>query len=63
VTLRRLEGKGLLRSEVGSSSSKGGRPRRYYAPTPDGIEALRAFHTVWTRVLTGLPLPDLETGG
>jgi len=60
VTLRRLEEKGLLRSELGDSSSKGGRPRRYYRPTPDGVRALRDFQEMWGRVWHGLELPDPE---
>lgn len=58
VTLRRLEEKGLLTSEVGESSSRGGRPRRFYRPTPDGVAALQEFRTMWQRVWKGLELPD-----
>ena len=57
VTLRRLEEKGLLTSEVGDSSSRGGRPRRYYRTTPEGTAALRGFREMWDRVWRGLELP------
>ena len=57
VTLRRLEEKGLLTSEVGDSSARGGRPRRYYEPTPEGLKALREFREMWSRVWNGLELP------
>ena len=58
ITLRRLENKGLLRSELGDPSPRGGRPRRYYRPTPDGIRSLREFRDMWGRVWHGLELPD-----
>jgi DNA-binding PadR family transcriptional regulator len=61
VTLRWLEAKGLLESTVGTPSPRGGRPRRYYRPTPRGLDALSAFREVWVRLLGDLPLP--EPGG
>lgn len=61
VTLRRLEGKGLLASDVGKPSPRGGRPQRFYRPTPDGVRALRAFRTMWRNVWKGLELPEPET--
>jgi DNA-binding PadR family transcriptional regulator len=60
VTLRRLEEKGLLASVVGDSSRRGGRPRRYYRPTPDGVRSLRDFREMWQSVWSGLELPDSE---
>ena len=60
VTLRRLEEKGLLRSELGGSSPRGGRPRRFYRPTPLGIRTLKEFRDMWGRVWSGLRLPDPE---
>jgi DNA-binding PadR family transcriptional regulator len=60
VTLRRLEEKGLLTSEVGEPSRRGGRPRRYYRPTSDGVRALRDFREMWRKVWRGLELPDPE---
>lgn len=62
VTLRRLEEKGLLTSSVGSRSSKGGRPRRFYAATHAGVSALRAFRDMWRRVLRGLEIPEAGEG-
>jgi PadR family transcriptional regulator, regulatory protein PadR len=61
VTLRRLVEKGLLTSEVGDAPPHGGRPQRFYAPTPDGARALREFRALWQRVWRGLELPDPET--
>lgn len=61
VTLRRLEEKGLLVSEAGGRSPRGGRPRRFYRPTPEGVRALEAFRAMWRTVWRGLELPDPET--
>ena len=60
VTLRRLEEKGLLTSDVGEPSRRGGRPRRFYAPTPKGLRALHEFRDMWRKVWSGLELPDAE---
>lgn len=60
VTLRRLEDKGLLESRLGAPSPRGGRPRRYYRPTPAGIRTLREFREMWVRVWDGVDLPDPE---
>jgi DNA-binding PadR family transcriptional regulator len=61
VTLRRLEEKGLLASETGEPSPRGGRPRRFYRPTANGVRALREFRSMWQSVWKGLDLPDPET--
>lgn len=60
VTLRRLEDKGLLASELGDRSQRGGRPRRFYRPTADGVRALQEFRDMWRNVWSGLELPDPE---
>lgn len=60
VTLRRLQEKELLTSWVGDPSPQGGRPRRYYRPTPEGVRAVREFRDMWQRVWSGLELPDPE---
>ncbi len=57
VTLRRLEEKGLLSSRTGSPSARGGRPRRFYVPTPVGVEALARFREMWRGLWAGLELP------
>jgi DNA-binding PadR family transcriptional regulator len=61
VTLRRLEDKGLLTSEVGTPSDRGGRPRRFYRATPAGVRAAAQFREMWRRVWRGLALPDAES--
>ena len=62
VTLRRLESKGYLTSVTASRSKQGGRPRRFYAPTPAGLQALRECADMWTRVLDGLTIPEPASG-
>ena len=61
VTLRRLEAKGLLVSEVGDPSPRGGRSQRFYRATPDGVRALQEFRAMWRSLWRGLELPDPET--
>lgn len=58
VTLRRLEDKGLLTSEIGEPSPRGGRPRRYYRVTAEGVRAVQGFRDMWRSVWKGLLLPD-----
>jgi PadR family transcriptional regulator, regulatory protein PadR len=62
VTLRRLEEKGYLGSDLGTPSRRGGRPRRWYAPTDRGMQALGAFRRMWKDVLSDLVLPEPEAG-
>jgi len=57
VTLRRLEEKGLLTSTAGDPSPRGGKPRRYYMPTPDGWALLRRFRDDWLALWSGLEFP------
>ena len=61
VTLRRLEAKGLLVSDVGEPSPKGGRAQRFYRATPDGVRSLQEFRAMWQRIWKRLELPDPET--
>lgn len=61
VTLRRLEEKGLLQSEGGTTSPRGGRPRRFYRATRRGVHAIQAFHDMWRSVWRGLQWPDAES--
>ena len=42
VTLRRLEEKGFAKSKIGETTSdRGGRPKRIYAVTGSGVQAMR----------------------
>lgn len=61
VTLRRLERKGLVVSDIGEPSPRGGRPQRFYRLTPAGAELLGEFREMWRRVWRGIDVPDPET--
>ncbi len=55
VALRRMEGKGLVASSLGdTSSARGGRPRRFFQVLPEAKERLReardALLTMWDGV-------------
>jgi PadR family transcriptional regulator, regulatory protein PadR len=49
TTLDRLETRGLIHSRVADGPPiRGGRPRRYYSVTADGVRALNDAHKVMT---------------
>jgi len=55
VTLDRLEDKGLLASELGESApGRGGRRKRLFRVTADGIAALRASRTALEKLWGGV---------
>jgi DNA-binding PadR family transcriptional regulator len=55
TSLDRLETKGLLTSRMGEALAvRGGRPRRYFALTPAGLEALRAARATAAALSHGL---------
>jgi DNA-binding PadR family transcriptional regulator len=55
-TLRRLEEKGLVRSDYGDPEPvRGGRAKKYVAITPRGRAALREAHTALLRMAAGVP--------
>ena len=55
TSLERLEGKGLVSSRLGESLAiRGGRPRRYFAVTASGLDALRAARAVLANLSSGL---------
>lgn len=55
TTLRRLEGRGLLVSEV-EPSERGGRPRRVFRALPAGLEELRRSRETLERLWAELPM-------
>src|SRR5687768_7601044 len=60
-TLVRLEEKGLLESRLGESTpQRGGRAKRHYSVTPEGLKALRASMRALRRMAEGLSV-GLET--
>lgn len=55
VALRRLEEKGLVRSELGESTpERGGRPKRYFEVSPAALPALREARDVLLTMWEGL---------
>ncbi len=55
TTLDRIETKGLVTSVTGDSTAeRGGRPRRYFAVSPAGMEALRASRKALLNLWTGI---------
>jgi DNA-binding PadR family transcriptional regulator len=53
--LDRLEAKGFVRSHLGEPVAvRGGRSRRYYVVTRDGLEAIRTARTALQTLSTGL---------
>ena len=62
VTLMRLEEKGYARSRLGDpTAERGGRAKRLFAVTPEGVEALEARRAVRDRLWS--PSPDAEAEG
>lgn len=61
VTLVRLEDDGLVESErePDDANDRGGRPRRYFRLTAEGVEALRASREAMERMWAGV---ELRTG-
>jgi PadR family transcriptional regulator PadR len=58
VALDRLERRGLVRAWSSEPRpERGGRSRRYFAPTEAGLTALRAERAVTTRMWRGVTLP------
>lgn len=57
IALRRLEESGMALSEM-RPPAEGGRPRRYFVPTPAGVERMhdsrRRFQALWNREEAGL---------
>ncbi len=63
VALRRLDERGLLRSKLAEPTARrGGRAKRFYSVTADGIEALRSQQAMLQRMWAGLESP-LGSGG
>jgi DNA-binding PadR family transcriptional regulator len=54
IVLRRLEEKGLVVSELRDPGADGGRDRRYFAVTEDGLERLRQARAAYVALWDGL---------
>jgi DNA-binding PadR family transcriptional regulator len=61
ATLRRLESKGFLVSELGEPTpERGGRAKRFLSPSTSGLEALRSSLRDLDRMREGIPDPAVE---
>ncbi len=61
ATLRRLESKGFLVSELGEPTpERGGRAKRFLCPSAAGLEALQSSLRDLDRMREGIPNPALE---
>jgi DNA-binding PadR family transcriptional regulator len=60
VTLSRLEDKGMVRSESESREQATGRPRRFYAVTPDGWAALERSRELIESMWEGVSAPEVQ---
>jgi DNA-binding PadR family transcriptional regulator len=63
TTLDRLEEKGLVRSEYGDPTpERGGRAKRYFTVTGQGVRAVARAQRAYQRLLRGLVLPGVVHG-
>ena len=54
-TVQRLEEKGLVTCSLGETDEgRGGRPKRFVTPTPDGVRALAEHREALLRIWDGL---------
>ena len=54
IVLRRLEDKGLVASRLGPPGAEGGRDRRYFRVTKEGLVRLRDAREAYARLWDGL---------
>lgn len=60
TTLDRLEDRGLLTSKFGDPTpERGGRAKRYFRVTKEGIDAVTAVQRGYRRLMNGVRLPGL----
>ena len=58
-TLERLEQKGLVRSTIGQpTAERGGRAKRYFSTTTDGLREVRAAKKALTVLWRGIPVHE-----
>jgi PadR family transcriptional regulator len=62
-TLDRLEDKGMVTSRLGGSTPKrGGRPKRLFKVTANGIEALSRAQRAYRRLMKDIRIPGVAYG-
>jgi DNA-binding PadR family transcriptional regulator len=63
VTMTRLEERGMVVSSMGEPTARrGGKAKRLYAVTPEGMRALRHCRQVLDRMWAGLPTHEPAPG-
>jgi len=63
VTMTRLEERGMVASSMGEpTAQRGGKAKRLYRVTADGLRALHYSRQIFERMWAGLPVPDREPG-
>ena len=61
VTMTRLEERGMVTSSMGEPTARrGGKAKRFYRVTSEGLRALHHSRRVLERMWAGLPTPDPE---
>ena len=61
TTLDRLEEKGLVVSRFGDPTpQRGGRAKRYFRVSPEGVAAVARAQQAYQRLLKGLTLPEMS---
>lgn len=59
AALERLEAKGFVSSSLGDPTpERGGRAKRYFRATTDGVRALQATRAALTRLWSNVPVPQ-----
>lgn len=62
AALERLEGKGLIISRLGESvPERGGKARRYFRLTKQGLDQVQETRRVLTRMWQAIPEPDTSS--
>ena len=59
TVLERLQGKGMVTSRMGEATAeRGGKPKRYFEVTKDGIAAVTRAQRAYQKLLKGLKLSE-----
>jgi DNA-binding PadR family transcriptional regulator len=59
-TLDRLEGEGMVKSQLGDPTpQRGGRPKRLFNVTPDGVKAVSRAQQAYRRLMKDITIPGI----
>ena len=63
VTMTRLEERGMVESSMGApTAERGGKAKRFYRVTPEGMLALQRSRRILERMWEGVPVMEAGTG-